>query len=99
MVYAAQNEEDYRGYIASKKYYFYGLAIKALGYTFSYTLVKILLFARKKPIAAYYMLRGYLSNYDNLYEPELRNFIRQTQSEQKFSSNYIKRFFQTISSE
>ena len=81
-----------------KKYYYYGLALKALGYTFSYTMVKILLFARKRPKSAFFMFKGYISNYDQLYEKELREFVRKTQSKNKFSVNYMKRFFQTLSS-
>jgi len=81
-----------------KKYFYYGLALKALGYTFSYTMIKILLFVRKNPKPAFFMLKGYLSDYDNLYEKELREYVRKTQSKNKFSAKYAKRFFNIISS-
>ena len=74
-----------------KKYYYYGLALKALGYTSFYTLVKSLLFLRKKPRGALYMLKGYFSDYDDLYEKELRDYVHKNQN--IFNLQYIKRFF------
>jgi len=60
-------------------YYYYGLGFKALGYIFPYFLYKTIFFARKKPKGAFYYLKGYLSNYKDLYEPELREYVRKTQ--------------------
>jgi len=79
-------------------YYYYGLALKALGYAFTYTIMKVLLFAKRRPRAAFYILKGYLSNYDQLYEKELRDFIRDTQSSNKFSKKYAQRFFKILRS-
>ena len=78
-----------------KLYYYYGLAMKALGYTTLYVLGKTLLFAKRKPKGAYYMLKGYFSNYSNLYEPELREYVKKTQNKKlkHFDSEYINRFF------
>jgi glycosyltransferase involved in cell wall biosynthesis len=78
-----------------KLYYYYGLALKALGYTVLYVLGKTLLFAKKKPVGAYYMLKGYFSPYSDLYEPELRNYVKNTQNKKlkNFDSEYINRFF------
>ena len=76
-----------------KRYYYYGLGLKALGYTTPYALVRILIFAKRKPKGAYYMFKGYISDYDELYEPELREFVRKTQLSNIFNLKYIKRFF------
>ena len=76
-----------------KRYYYYGLALKALGYTFLYTIMKILLFSKRKPHGAYFMLKGYLSNYNELYENELREYVKKTQHQNMFKLTYVKRFF------
>ena len=75
-------------------YYYYGIGLKALGYTPLYTIAKLFLFFLKKPKGAYYMLRGYLSDYKELYEPELRNYVRSTQG--LFKRGNINRFFTTF---
>jgi len=84
--------------INPKKYYYYGLGLKALGYTFTYTLFKFFLLTKRKPKGAYYMFKGYLSDYDDLYEPELREFVRKTQMKNitRLDLNYITRFFRTL---
>ena len=78
-----------------KRYYYYGLALKSLGYTKMYVIGKTLLFAKRKPKGAYYMLKGYFSNYSNLYEPELREYVKKTQSKKLKHLNleYVNRFF------
>ena len=76
-----------------KLYYYYGLALRALGYTVLYVLGKTLLFAKKKPKGAYYMLKGFFSNYSNLYEPELREYVKRTQTQKLKNFGYIHRFF------
>jgi len=78
-----------------KRYYYYGLGLKALGYSFFYAIGRIMIFARKKPKGAYYMLKGYLSDYDDLYEEELRQFVKKTQMKNLRNLNpaYLKRFF------
>jgi len=78
-----------------KLYYYYGLALKALGYTALYVLGKTLLFAKRKPKGVFYILKGYFSNYSDLYEPELRQYVKKTQN-QKFKHldlDYINKFF------
>lgn len=82
----------------AKKYYYYGLGLKALGYTVSYVLAKSFLFFLKKPKGSLYMLKGYFSNYDNLYEKELRDYVKQTQSNAIFDSKKRKRLFKTLHS-
>lgn len=76
-----------------KHYLYYGYGLKALGYSIPYALVRILLFARKKPKGSYYMLKGFLGNYKDLYEPELREYVRKTQQSNilHFNKNYLKR--------
>jgi len=78
-----------------KRYYYYGLGLKALGYTTPYALARILLFARKKPKGAYYMLKGFFSDYNELYESELRDYVKKTQIHNILHLNpkYIKRIF------
>lgn len=81
-----------------KLYFYYGIGLKALGYTIPYTIVKALLFAKKKPKGAVYMLRGFFSKYDELYEPELRNYVKKTQYRiiMHFKFEYIKRIINTL---
>ena len=79
-----------------KLYYYYGKGLKALGYTGLYALVKVMLFGRKKPKGAIYMLSGFLSKNENLYEPELREFVKKTQFQKILHFEYIKRFFNIL---
>ncbi len=78
-----------------KRYYYYGLGLKALGYTTPYALARILIFARKKPKGAYYMIKGFFSDYDDLYESDLRDYVKKTQIHNILHLNpkYIKRIF------
>lgn len=75
----------------AKSYMYYGYGLKALGYYAPYALGRIILFSRKKPKGAYYMLKGFLSSYNNLYEPELREYVSKTQKHNIFNFNYTKR--------
>jgi len=77
-----------------KLYYYYGLGLKALGYTLPYVLVRAALFAKKKPRGAIYLLKGFFSNYDNLYDSELREYVKKTQYQKisRLDRSYIKRF-------
>lgn len=79
-------------------YYNYGKGLKALGYTFPYAIMRILLFAKKKPKGAYYMLKGYLSRDLDLYEKELRDYVRRTQyyNITHFNKEYFKRALNLI---
>ena len=80
-----------------KIYYYYGLALKAFGYSWFYAIGKILLFSKRKPKAAYYMLKGYFSKYNDLYERELREYVKNTQYKNLFKFGYVKRFFSIFS--
>ena len=59
-----------------KLYYYYGIGLKALGYATFYVLGRAVLMARKKPKGAFYLLSGFFSDYHDLYESELRDFVR-----------------------
>ncbi len=74
-------------------YRYYGYGLKALGYYFPYAIARILLFSRRKPKGAFYMLKGFLEKYDDLYEPELREYVRKTQRHNilHFKLSYLKR--------
>ena len=80
------------------RYYYYGLGMKALGWTIPYALARIFIFFKIKPKGAYHMFRGFFSNYDNLYEPEVRNYVKKTQRSRilNLRSGYVKRFFRTF---
>lgn len=82
----------------AKKYYFYGLGFKALGYTTSYTLAKSFIFFFKKPIGSMYMLKGFFSKYDNLYEKELRDYVKKTQKYNILHFNYLRLFLNLLKS-
>jgi len=77
-----------------KRYYYYGLGLKALGYTLPYVLIRAALFAKKKPKGAFYLLKGFLSSYNDLYDKELRQFVKKTQYHKmtRIDPSYIKRF-------
>ena len=62
-----------------KLYYNYGLGMKTVGQTFPYVLVRALIIAKKDPLRAFYLLRGFLSSYNDLFEPELREYVKKTQ--------------------
>ena len=52
----------------------------------------------KKPIGGFHMLRGYLSRYNDLYEPELRTFVKKTQWSKikNFQPTYFTKVFNLI---
>ncbi len=79
-------------------YYCYGLAIKALGYTFPYALGRIIIFGKRNPKGAFKMLQGFLSKYDQLYELELRQYVRKTQRENllHMDQNFIKKIYNLL---
>ena len=82
-----------------KLYYFYGLGFKALGYSVPYMIVKAFLFAKRKPSGAFYLLKGYFSNYEDLYEQELRDYVRKSQFDSLANEKgkYLKRIFRMLS--
>lgn len=60
-------------------YYYYGVGMKALGYTIPFALGRTANLVIRKPLGAYYMLKGFFSDYDQLYEPEIREFVKSHQ--------------------
>jgi len=62
-----------------EQYYYYGVGMKALGYTFPFVLIRAIMITKRKPKASFYLLRGFLSTNHNLYEKELRDYVKQTQ--------------------
>ena len=81
------------------KYRYYGLALKALGCTLPYAIARsIFIMKKKNPRCSLAMLGGYFSNYDNLYEKELRDYVRRTQLKHMFRFKSIKQFFKIIQS-
>jgi glycosyltransferase involved in cell wall biosynthesis len=60
-------------------YYYYGIGMKAIGYTIPYALIRALKLGLRKPKAATKMLSGFFSKYDDLYEEDLRNWVRKYQ--------------------
>ena len=84
--------------IHPRLFYNYGLGMKALGYTPPFALFDIFNIMLKKPIGGFHMLRGYLSRYNDLYEPELRNFVKKTQWSKikNFQPTYFTKIFNLI---
>jgi len=64
-----------------KLYYYYGIGMKALGYTIAFVLARTANLVIRKPKGAYYMLKGFFSNYDQLYEKEVRDYVKKAQYE------------------
>jgi glycosyltransferase involved in cell wall biosynthesis len=56
-----------------------GKAMKALGYTFPYVFLAFLQLLKQNPQGSFHMMNGYLSKYDDLYDSDLRDFVRKTQ--------------------
>jgi len=79
-------------------YFYYGLGLKALGYSIPYALGRILIFGKKTPRGGLKMLQGFLSNYDELYEPELRRFVKQTQRSNliHIDRNFLKKIYNLL---
>ena len=62
-----------------KSYFYYGVGMKALGYTLPFVLIRMFELSKRKPRASYHMLKGYLSENHDLYEKDLRDYVRKTQ--------------------
>jgi glycosyltransferase involved in cell wall biosynthesis len=62
-------------------YISYGKSLKALGYNRLYSAARMGLVSLQNPLAAFYMLRGYMSHDFQIYEPELRSFLGSIQRE------------------
>ena len=82
----------------SNLYFYYGLGIKALGYTIPYALGRIIIFGKKTPKGGLKMLQGFLSNYDQLYELELRQYVKQTQRNNliHIDRNFLKKIYNLL---
>ena len=74
-----------------KAFYNYGRGMKALGYAFFYTLGKSTLYFLKFPKGGINMMKGYFDKDTELYEKELRNYVRKSQYQNIFSSDIFKR--------
>jgi len=72
--------------------------MKALGYPFSYVFSKTLLIGVRNPKSGIFLLKGFFDKNVELYEPELRNFVKKKQHKNlvNFNSQYIKRAFNLI---
>ena len=74
-----------------------GKALKALGYTVPYTFLMFLILFKKQRLGSFYMLKGYFGKYDDLYEPELRKYVRKIQYQNLFKINkaikHLRGFF------
>lgn len=69
----------------AKRYIYYGMAMKCLGYTFRYVLGRGMLLMKRNPLGGIYIIFGYFSDNVDLYEPELREFVRNTQKNLKLT--------------
>ena len=69
-------------YTDPKRYYNYGLAMKAQGQILPEVLIRSLKLTKKEPRSAFYLLKGFFSNYNNLYESELREYVKKMQYEE-----------------
>ena len=74
------------------RYRYYGLALKALGYAPPHAICRSILFMRKSPRGVLYMLGGYFSDCTDLYESELRDYVRKMQYARMFKIESVKRF-------
>jgi glycosyltransferase involved in cell wall biosynthesis len=66
-------------YSDPQSYYNIGRGMKALGYAFLYVLIKSSIIGIKNPKNGFSLLKGFLAKNVQLYEPELRSFVRKTQ--------------------
>ena len=72
-------------------FYNYGRGMKALGYAFFYVFGKSMLIFLKYPKGGINMMKGYLANDTELYEKELRDYVRKSQYHNIFHSDNVKR--------
>lgn len=70
-------------------YISYGKSLKALGYSSLYSIARIGLVFLKNPKGALYMMKGYQSHNVNLYEEDVRQFLKSIQH--KRIKNYLSR--------
>lgn len=62
-----------------KTYRYYGKGMRALGYRPEYVIARCVRFLARNPGGAMEMLRGYCSSQSELYEPDVRNYVRRAQ--------------------
>ena len=75
-------------------YLSYGKSLKALGYSRLYSAARIGLISVKNPKGGFYMLRGYMSEDVQTYDPELRSFLSSIQHKRikRYITNPVKAF-------
>jgi cellulose synthase/poly-beta-1,6-N-acetylglucosamine synthase-like glycosyltransferase len=85
-------------YANHQTFYNYGITMKALGFAFSYVLAKSLLIGIKHPKNGVFLLKGFFAKNTQLYEPELRDYVKKTQHKSliNLNSESIKRAFNLI---
>jgi hypothetical protein len=73
-------------------YISYGKSLKALGYSKLYSAARIGLISIKNPKGGFYMVKGYLSDDVQAYDPELRSFLSSIQHQRikRYVTNPIR---------
>ena len=64
----------------AKSFYYLGLGMKMIGYTFTFAFGKIIMITTKNPKGAFYMAKGFLSKPDELYESGVREYVKKHQN-------------------
>ncbi len=87
-------------YSNTEAFYNYGIAMKALGYASSFVFAKALLYGIRNPKNGIFLLRGFFAKDIELFEPELRKFVRKKQHQDLLHLDLksIKRAFNLIKS-
>jgi glycosyltransferase involved in cell wall biosynthesis len=75
-------------------YVSYGKSLKALGYSRLYSAARIGLVSMKNPRGGFYMIKGYLSDDVQTYDPELRSFLSSIQHKRikRYVTNPVRAF-------
>ena len=66
---------------SSKSYYHYGQAMRILGYSIPYALLRIILLFSHNPKNAFNLFRGFISRCADSYESDVRKFVKNQQYE------------------
>jgi glycosyltransferase involved in cell wall biosynthesis len=79
-------------------YVSYGKSLKALGYSRLYSAARIGLISIKNPKGGYYMVKGYMSNDVQTYDPELRSFLNSIQHKRikRYVTNPVKALTEAV---
>jgi len=83
-------------YTNPKTFYNYGRGMKALGYAFFYTFGKSILYFLKSPRGGINMMKGYFDKDTELYEKELRDYVRKSQYRNIFRLDNTKRIMNIL---